>query len=42
MAGATVIAYIIGEGLTDAMNVDAGEGIPFEVEVEEDDDTEEE
>ena len=26
MAGASVIAYIIGEGLTDAANVEIGEG----------------
>lgn len=25
MAGASVIAYIIGEGLTDAVNIEAGE-----------------
>lgn len=32
MAGASVIAYIIGEGLTDAANVEM-EGIQFEAEV---------
>lgn len=36
MAGASVIAYIIGEGLTDSANVNIGEGIEFEAEVEED------
>lgn len=32
MAGASVIAYIIGEGLTDAANVETGEGQLLEVE----------
>lgn len=31
MAGASVIAYIIGEGLTDAANVEIGEGQILEV-----------
>ena len=31
MAGASVIAYIIGEGLTDAANVEIGEGQLLEV-----------
>ena len=31
MAGASVIAYIIGEGLTDAANVGIGEGQLLEV-----------
>lgn len=31
MAGASVIAYIIGEGLTDAANVENGEGQLLEV-----------
>lgn len=31
MAGASVIAYIIGEGLTDAANVEIGEGKLLEV-----------
>lgn len=37
MAGASVIAYIIGEGLTDSANKEIGEGIEVEqiVEVEE-------
>lgn len=33
MAGASVVAYIIGEGLTDAANVGAGEGLLIETEV---------
>lgn len=32
MAGASVVAYIIGEGLTDAANVEIGEGQLLEVE----------
>lgn len=32
MGGATLIAYIIGEGLTDAANVEIGEGQLIEVE----------
>lgn len=32
MAGASVVAYIIGEGLTDAANADPGEGILIETE----------
>lgn len=37
MAGATVLGYIIGEGLVDATNKEIGEGIQLEqvVEVEE-------
>lgn len=35
MAGASVIAYIIGEGLTDAANVEIGEGQLIEAEIEE-------
>lgn len=31
MAGASVIAYIIGEGMTDAANVEIGEGQLLEV-----------
>ena len=31
MAGASVIAYVIGEGLTDAANVEIGEGQLLEV-----------
>lgn len=34
MAGAAVVAYIIGEGLTDSANVGIGEGIEMEQEVE--------
>ena len=30
MAGATVLAYIIGEGLVDSANKDVGEGIVIE------------
>lgn len=30
MAGATVLGYIIGEGLVDAANKEIGEGIEFE------------
>lgn len=33
MAGASVIAYIIGEGLTDAANVEIGEGQLLESDV---------
>ena len=33
MAGASVIAYIIGEGLTDAANVEIGEGQILEADV---------
>lgn len=33
MAGASVIAYIIGEGLTDAANVEIGEGQLLETDV---------
>lgn len=33
MAGASVIAYIIGEGLTDAANVKIGEGQLLEADV---------
>lgn len=33
MAGASVIAYIIGEGLTDAANVEIGEGKLLEADV---------
>lgn len=32
MAGASVVAYIIGEGLADAANVEIGEGQLLEVE----------
>ena len=35
MAGASVVAYIIGEGLTDAENVEIGEGQLIEAEFEE-------
>lgn len=35
MAGASVVAYIIGEGLTDAANVEIGEGQLIEAEFEE-------
>lgn len=38
MAGASVIAYIIGEGLTDAANVEIGEGQLLEVNDIEDED----
>ena len=38
MAGASVIAYIIGEGLTDAANVEIGEGQLLEVNVIKDED----
>jgi hypothetical protein len=34
MAGATVIAYIIGEGLADAANAEIGEGQLVEIETE--------
>lgn len=34
MAGATVVAYIIGEGLTDSANAGIGEGIEMEQEIE--------
>lgn len=34
MAGASVVAYIIGEGLTDAANVEIGEGQLIESEIE--------
>ena len=30
MAGATVIGYVVGEGLTDAANIEIGEGIEVE------------
>lgn len=30
MAGATVISYVVGEGLTDAANIDISEGIGVE------------
>lgn len=33
MAGASVVAYIIGEGLTDAANVEIGEGQLIETEI---------
>lgn len=33
MAGATVVAYIIGEGLTDSANAGIGEGIEMEQEI---------
>ena len=33
MAGASVIAYIIGEGMTDAANVEIGEGQLLEADV---------
>ena len=35
MAGASVIAYIIGEGLTDAANMDAEVGIEVQEDTEE-------
>lgn len=38
MAGASVIAYIIGEGLTDAANVEIGEGQILEVNAIKDED----
>ena len=38
MAGASVIAYIIGEGLTDAANVEIGEGQLLEVNAIKDED----
>lgn len=38
MAGASVIAYIIGEGLTDAANVEIGEGQLLEVDAIKDED----
>ncbi len=38
MAGASVIAYIIGEGLTDAANVEIGEGQLMEVNAIKDED----
>lgn len=38
MAGASVIAYIIGEGLTDAANVEIGEGQLLEADVIKDED----
>lgn len=38
MAGASVIAYIIGEGLTDAANVEIGEGQLLEVNTIKDED----
>lgn len=38
MAGASVIAYIIGEGLTDAANVEIGEGQFLEVNAIKDED----
>ena len=34
MAGATVLGYIIGEGLVDASNKNIGEGIELEAEYE--------
>lgn len=34
MAGATVVAYIIGEGLTDSANAGIGKGIEMEQEIE--------
>lgn len=34
MAGATVVAYIIGEGLTDSANAGIGEGIEMVQEIE--------
>lgn len=30
MAGATVIGYVVGEGLTDVANIEIGEGIEVE------------
>lgn len=38
MAGASVIAYVIGEGLTDAANVEIGEGQLLEVNAIKDED----
>jgi hypothetical protein len=38
MAGASVIAYIIGEGLTDSANVGIGEGQLLEVDAIKDED----
>lgn len=38
MAGASVIAYIVGEGLTDAANVEIGEGQLLEVNAIKDED----
>ena len=38
MAGASVIAYIIGEGLTDAANAEIGEGQLLEVNAIKDED----
>ena len=38
MAGASVIAYILGEGLTDAANVEIGEGQLLEVNAIKDED----
>lgn len=38
MAGASMIAYIIGEGLTDAANVEIGEGQLMEVNAIKDED----
>lgn len=38
MAGASVIAYIIGEGLTDAANIEIGEGQLLEVNAIKDED----
>lgn len=35
MGGATLIAYIIGEGLTDAANAEIGEGTLIETEIDE-------
>lgn len=40
MAGATVLGYIIGEGLVDASNKEIGEGIQLEQVVEYEDDEE--
>lgn len=40
MAGATVLAYIIGEGLVDGANKEIGEGIQLEQEVEYEEDEE--
>ncbi len=37
MAGASVVAYIIGEGLTDATNKGIGEGIEYTIEEDEED-----
>lgn len=36
MAGATVLGYVLGEGLIDASHVEIGEGIPMEAEIEAD------